>query len=133
MIRAVIIDDIEQARITFRKDLEVYAPDIEVVGEASGVVEGAKLLKHTKIDILFLDIQMPKMSGNGKLTYPIPRVGGIPMSAECPLPPKPSACIIWKGGNPCIFFSDYNLWKWKHATMCGNTTINYGWLIGESG
>lgn len=63
MIRAVIIDDIEQARITFRKDLEVYAPDIEVVGEASGVVEGAKLLKLTKIDILFLDIQMQDGSG----------------------------------------------------------------------
>lgn len=63
MIRAVIIDDIEQARITFKKDLEVYAPDIEVVGEASGVVEGAKLLKNTKIDILFLDIQMQDGSG----------------------------------------------------------------------
>ncbi|MNU60994.1 Transcriptional regulatory protein YehT [compost metagenome] len=63
MIRAVIIDDIEQARITFKKDLEVYAPDIEVVGEASGVVEGAKLLKLTKIDILFLDIQMQDGSG----------------------------------------------------------------------
>lgn len=63
MIKAVIIDDIEQARITFRKDLEVYAPDIEVVGEASGVVEGAKLLKTVKIDILFLDIQMQDGSG----------------------------------------------------------------------
>ena len=63
MIKAVIIDDIEQARITFKKDLEVYAPDIEVVGEASGVVEGAKLLKKTPIDILFLDIQMQDGSG----------------------------------------------------------------------
>ena len=35
---------------------------------------------------------------------PPPRVGGVPMSAKCPLPPKPYACIIWKGGNPCIFF-----------------------------
>ena len=60
MIKAVII---EQARITFRKDLDVYAPDIEVIGEASGVVEGAKLLKLTKIDILFLDIQMQDGSG----------------------------------------------------------------------
>lgn len=63
MIKAVIIDDIEQARITFRKDLEVYAPDIEVIGEASGVVEGAKLLKKMPIDILFLDIQMQDGSG----------------------------------------------------------------------
>lgn len=63
MIKAVIIDDIEQARLTFRKDLETYAPDIEIVGEASGVIEGAKLLKNLEIDILFLDIQMQDGSG----------------------------------------------------------------------
>lgn len=63
MIKAVIIDDIEQARMTFRKDLEEYAKDIEVIGEASGVVEGAKLLKNLKPDILFLDIQMQDGSG----------------------------------------------------------------------
>lgn len=63
MIKAVIIDDIEQARLTFKKDLEVYAPEVEVIGEAGGVVEGAKLLKNLKPDILFLDIQMQDGSG----------------------------------------------------------------------
>lgn len=63
MIKAIIIDDIEQARITFKKDLQVYAPDVEVIGEANGVVEGAKLLKNIKPDILFLDIQMQDGSG----------------------------------------------------------------------
>lgn len=63
MIKAIIIDDIEQARITFKKDLEIYAHDVEVIAEASGVVEGAKLLKHTKPDVLFLDIQMQDGSG----------------------------------------------------------------------
>jgi two-component system, LytTR family, response regulator len=63
MIKAIIIDDIEQARITFKKDLEVYAPDITVIGEASGVIEGAKLLKQQQPDILFLDIQMQDGSG----------------------------------------------------------------------
>ena len=63
MIKAIIIDDIEQARITFKKDLEVYAPDVDVIGEANGVVEGAKLLKNIKPDILFLDIQMQDGSG----------------------------------------------------------------------
>lgn len=63
MIKAIIIDDIEQARITFRKDLETYAPDITIIGEASGVVEGAKLLKSIRPDILFLDIQMQDGSG----------------------------------------------------------------------
>lgn len=63
MIKAVIIDDIEQARTTFKKDLEEYAKDVEVIGEAGGVVEGAKLLKNVKPDILFLDIQMQDGSG----------------------------------------------------------------------
>ncbi len=61
--RAIIIDDIEQARSTLKQDLEVYAPDFEVIGEASGVVEGAKLLRHEKPDLLFLDIQMEDGSG----------------------------------------------------------------------
>ena len=63
MIKAILIDDIEQARITFKKDLEVYALDVEIIGEASGVVEGAKLLKSIQPDILFLDIQMQDGSG----------------------------------------------------------------------
>ncbi len=63
MIKAILIDDIEQARVTFKKDLEVYAPDVEIIGEASGVVEGAKLLKTASPDILFLDIQMQDGSG----------------------------------------------------------------------
>lgn len=63
MIKAIIIDDIEQARNTFRQDLTEYAKDIEVIGEAGGVVEGAKLLKNLKPDILFLDIQMQDGSG----------------------------------------------------------------------
>lgn len=63
MIKAIIIDDIEQARITLKKDLQVYASDVEIIGEANGVIEGAKLLKNTKPDILFLDIQMQDGSG----------------------------------------------------------------------
>lgn len=63
MIKAIIIDDIEQARITLKKDLQVYAPDVNIIGEANGVVEGAKILKSLKPDILFLDIQMQDGSG----------------------------------------------------------------------
>lgn len=60
---AIIIDDIEQARTTIKQDLATYAKDFEVIGEASGVVEGAKLLKNLTPDILFLDIQMQDGSG----------------------------------------------------------------------
>ncbi len=63
MIKAIIIDDIEQARNTLKKDLDIYAKDVEVIGEANGVVEGAKLLKTMQPDVLFLDIQMQDGSG----------------------------------------------------------------------
>jgi two-component system LytT family response regulator len=63
MIKAILIDDIEQARITLKRDLQEYAPEIEVIGEASGVVEGAKLLRKVQPDIVFLDIQMQDGSG----------------------------------------------------------------------
>lgn len=62
-MKAILIDDIEQARLTLRKDLEDYAPDVEIIGEAGGVVEGAKLISKVKPDILFLDIQMQDGSG----------------------------------------------------------------------
>lgn len=63
MIKAMIIDDMEQARVTFKQDLDTYAKDVEVIAEAGGVIEGAKLLKQHKPDILFLDIQMQDGSG----------------------------------------------------------------------
>ncbi len=58
MLKAVIIDDIDLARQTLKKDLALYCPDVEVIGEAEGVVSGVKLLKSFKPDVLFLDIQL---------------------------------------------------------------------------
>jgi two-component system LytT family response regulator len=63
MKKAVIIDDVENARISLRSDLEDYCDQIEVIGEADGVVSGARLLKEMKPDIVFLDIQMRDGSG----------------------------------------------------------------------
>lgn len=63
MKRALIIDDLENARISLRSDLNDYCPEIEVVGEAEGVVSGARLIKETQPDIVFLDIQMKDGSG----------------------------------------------------------------------
>lgn len=63
MKRAIIVDDVENARISLRKDLEDYCSNIEIVGEADGVVAGAKIIKELKPDILFLDIQMNDGSG----------------------------------------------------------------------
>ncbi len=61
--KAIIIDDIAQSRATLKEDLSAYCPEIEVIGEAEGVVSGARLLKEIKPDVLFLDIQMPDGTG----------------------------------------------------------------------
>lgn len=62
-LTAVIIDDLEQARQTLRRDLEIYAPHVKIIGEASGVIDGARLLKGITPDIVFLDVQMQDGSG----------------------------------------------------------------------
>jgi two-component system LytT family response regulator len=63
MYKAVIIDDIEQARKSLKKDLHAYCPEVELIGEASGVVEGIKLIRKLNPDVVFLDVQMPDGSG----------------------------------------------------------------------
>lgn len=61
-IRAIIIDDEEPARVLIRSFLQSN-PDIEITGEASNGFEGLKLIQTGKPDLVFLDIQMPKISG----------------------------------------------------------------------
>jgi len=63
MIKAVIIDDVQQAIDTLKADIKDYCPEIELIGEANGVVSGAKLLKEVKPEVVFLDIQMQDGSG----------------------------------------------------------------------
>ena len=60
---AVIIDDIQDARNILKMDLGDVAPEIDIIGEADGVMEGVKLLAKQTPDILFLDIQMPDGDG----------------------------------------------------------------------
>ena len=63
MIKAVIIDDIQEAITVLTADLATYCSNIEIIGSANGVVSGAKLIKDLKPDLVFLDIQMPDGSG----------------------------------------------------------------------
>ena len=62
-MRVVIIDDMELARESLKADLAHFCPELELVGEADGVVSAAKLLKQTAVDLIFLDIQMDDGDG----------------------------------------------------------------------
>lgn len=57
-MEAIIIDDMPLAIANLRADIEEHCPDIQIIGEADGVVSGLKLLKEKQPEILFLDIDL---------------------------------------------------------------------------
>ena len=61
-IRAILVDDEELARRGLRRRLESIQA-IELVGEAANGFEAIELVHELEPDLLFLDIQMPGMSG----------------------------------------------------------------------
>ncbi|MEO7455238.1 MAG: LytTR family DNA-binding domain-containing protein [Gemmatimonadaceae bacterium] len=62
MIRAAIVDDEQLARRGIRQLLASHG-DVEVVAECRNGREAAELLASEPPDLLFLDIQMPEMTG----------------------------------------------------------------------
>lgn len=62
MKKVMIIDDEPLARSIIKKYLEPF-DDLEVVGECGDGFEAAKVIAEQRPDLLFLDIQMPKING----------------------------------------------------------------------
>ncbi|MDR2284942.1 MAG: LytTR family transcriptional regulator DNA-binding domain-containing protein [Sphingobacterium sp.] len=62
MIKAIIIDDEPLARMIVQGYL-ANEEDIEVVAECGDGFEGAKAIQQYRPDLVFLDIQMPKLTG----------------------------------------------------------------------
>lgn len=62
MIKAVVIDDEPLARSIVSEYLRSY-PEIEVVQECNDGFEGLKSVTQHKPELIFLDIQMPKING----------------------------------------------------------------------
>lgn len=63
MFRTLIVDDEELARLRMKKLLEPYSAQIEVVGEATDGVSALEKIQALKPDVVFMDIQMPGMTG----------------------------------------------------------------------
>ena len=61
-LRTVVVDDEAAARALLREYLETH-PDIEVVAECANGFEAVKAVTELHPDLLFLDIQMPKLDG----------------------------------------------------------------------
>ena len=62
MLRALLIDDEPLASQVVQEFLLHY-PQVEVVGVCHNGFEGLKAIQQLKPDLLFLDIQMPKING----------------------------------------------------------------------
>ena len=62
MKKIILIDDEPLARVLVREYLEDF-PELEVVAECGDGFEGLKAIALHQPDLLFLDIQMPKING----------------------------------------------------------------------
>ncbi|HEY5824734.1 MAG TPA: response regulator [Cyclobacteriaceae bacterium] len=62
MIKAVLIDDEPLARSIVKEYLQAYS-EIEIMAECNDGFEGVKAIAQHKPDLIFLDIQMPKING----------------------------------------------------------------------
>ena len=62
MIKTILIDDEPLARTILKEYLKAY-PDIHLVQECNDGFEGVKAIAQYQPDLIFLDIQMPKING----------------------------------------------------------------------
>lgn len=62
-MKAIIIDDNDNARAALKSDLEDYCEDINLIGEADGVETGYQLIEKVDPELVFLDIRMGDGTG----------------------------------------------------------------------
>ncbi len=63
MIKAIIIDDERHSVETLKLKLEKHCPDVEVAASFTDPLEGLARLRENPPDLLFLDIEMPRLNG----------------------------------------------------------------------
>jgi two-component system LytT family response regulator len=65
-MRVLIVDDEPPARAEVRRLLETV-PDVEILGECGSGAQAITSIRESAPDVVFLDIQMPEVSGFGVL------------------------------------------------------------------
>ena len=66
MLRVIIVDDEELARRGIRARLQA-SKDVDVVAECGSGRKAVDVIRRTRPDLVFLDVQMPGMDGFGVL------------------------------------------------------------------
>jgi len=63
MIKTLLVDD-EYLALNLLETFIQKVPDMEIIDKVKSPMKALDLLHHTPVDLLFLDIQMPTLSGN---------------------------------------------------------------------
>ncbi|HEX5552114.1 MAG TPA: LytTR family DNA-binding domain-containing protein [Chitinophagaceae bacterium] len=63
MLTAIIIDDEASSRNALRNKLAKYCTDVVVIAECENGEEGIRNIGKSRPDIVFLDVEMPRMNG----------------------------------------------------------------------
>ncbi len=63
MLTAIIIDDESSSRNALRQKLTKYCAQVAIIAECESGEEGIKKIEETRPDIVFLDVEMPRMNG----------------------------------------------------------------------
>ena len=67
-INAYLVDDERPARDELRYLLEKHCPQVHIIGEADNAHDALNFLQKNSCDLLFLDIEMPEISGLDLIT-----------------------------------------------------------------
>lgn len=62
-MKAILIDDEPNSTEALEQMLRLTCPDVEVVGIANSAQNGLEIIRKHAPDVIFLDIQMPHMTG----------------------------------------------------------------------
>ena len=62
-LTSIIVEDEETSREILKYYLKKYCPNVLIVGEASNVDEALVLIRNNSLDLVFLDVEMPEISG----------------------------------------------------------------------
>ena len=62
-MKAIIIDDEPDCVKLLALQLKMYCPQVEVIAECTGSEEGLNAIRSNTPDVVFMDIEMPKMNG----------------------------------------------------------------------
>lgn len=68
-LNAIIVDDEPPARSILRQILLDHCPIVHVLAEAPDVTTAVKLINNEKVDLVFLDIEMPVENGFALFDY----------------------------------------------------------------